>query len=267
MNAEQHAMKHMAAPHISIGTYFSAAGLILAVLAGLAAAIAGPGSRMEWWHFRTGFAVLTWAGIGGAAAAAISLVGGVFTRPAEHREAFFSAIAGMLIGLSVAAVPWSWMQAAGRAPKIHDITTDTTAPPQFAAVLPLRADAVNPADYGGPVVAAQQRAAYPDIGPVILPLEHRLALEHAVITAHSLGWEVAATDAAAGRLEASATTFWFGFVDDIVVRVTPVPGGSRIDVRSVSRIGLSDMGTNADRIRKYLRALASTSIIDPDWGG
>jgi uncharacterized protein (DUF1499 family) len=70
-----------------------------------------------------------------------------------------------------------------------------------------------------------------------------------------MGWEIVAADPAAGRIEATATTLWFGFKDDIVVRVSAAEQGSRIDVRSVSRVGRSDVGTNAKRIREYLAKL------------
>jgi uncharacterized protein (DUF1499 family) len=70
-----------------------------------------------------------------------------------------------------------------------------------------------------------------------------------------MGWELVASDPIAGRIEATDTTFWFGFTDDIVIRVSPRGGGSRVDIRSVSRVGISDVGTNAARIRKYLAAL------------
>jgi uncharacterized protein (DUF1499 family) len=68
-------------------------------------------------------------------------------------------------------------------------------------------------------------------------------------------WEVVAADAAAGRIEATATTPWFGFRDDIVVRIVPADGGSRVDVRSVSRVGKGDLGVNARRIREFLGRL------------
>jgi uncharacterized protein (DUF1499 family) len=71
-----------------------------------------------------------------------------------------------------------------------------------------------------------------------------------------MGWEVISSDSAEGRIEATATTFWFGFTDDVVVRITPTDGGSRIDVRSVSRVGRSDVGTNARRIKAYLARIA-----------
>jgi uncharacterized protein (DUF1499 family) len=72
-----------------------------------------------------------------------------------------------------------------------------------------------------------------------------------------MGWELVASDSAAGRIEATATTPWFGFKDDVVVRVRPDGSGSRIDVRSVSRVGKSDVGANAKRIRTYLADIAS----------
>ena len=74
-----------------------------------------------------------------------------------------------------------------------------------------------------------------------------------------MGWEIVASDPAAGRIEATDTTFWFGFKDDVVVRVAAAPDGSRVDVRSLSRVGLSDVGTNAARIRKYLDGARKTA--------
>ena len=71
-----------------------------------------------------------------------------------------------------------------------------------------------------------------------------------------MGWEIVASELAEGRIEATATTFWFGFKDDVVVRVTPTDSGSRIDVRSVSRVGRSDVGANAERITAYLAQIA-----------
>jgi uncharacterized protein (DUF1499 family) len=81
------------------------------------------------------------------------------------------------------------------------------------------------------------------------------AFDRALATARAMGWEIIASDPTAGRIEATDTTLWFGFKDDVVVRVEAAPGGSRVDVRSLSRVGLSDVGTNAARIEKYLTAL------------
>jgi uncharacterized protein (DUF1499 family) len=145
-------------------------------------------------------------------------------------------------------------------PPIHDITTDTDRPPAFVAIVPLRADAANPIDYAGTEVGAKQRQGYPDIAPATLAVPPNQAFDRALAAARSMGWELVASDPASGRIEATDTTFWFGFKDDIVIRVAPAPGGSRVDIRSLSRVGVSDVGTNAARIRKYLGALKSTGI-------
>jgi uncharacterized protein (DUF1499 family) len=147
------------------------------------------------------------------------------------------------------------MLQARRVPFIHDITTDAADPPAFVAVLPLRAGASNPAAYGGPEVAAAQARAYPDIAPRYLAAAPAGAFEQALAAARGMGWAIVAADPAAGRIEATATSRWLGFQDDVVVRIRPDGGGSRVDVRSASRVGKSDLGVNARRIREYLRRL------------
>lgn len=141
-------------------------------------------------------------------------------------------------------------------PRIHDITTDTDDPPVFVDVLPRRRGAWNPAAYDGPDVGAQQRAAWPDLVPLDLPVSRdRVHAAARAEIAHA-GWELVGDDVGAGRLEAIATTRWFRFKDDVVVRLRDRPdGGTRVDVRSKSRIGRSDLGTNARRIRAFLHAL------------
>jgi uncharacterized protein (DUF1499 family) len=128
-------------------------------------------------------------------------------------------------------------------------------PPRFETLLRARAEAPNKADYGGAKVAEQQKRGYPDIAPLISTLAPERAFARALDAARAEGWEIASSDPAKGRIEATATTPWFGFKDDIVVRVRPAQGGSRIDVRSVSRVGGSDIGENAKRVRHYLARL------------
>jgi uncharacterized protein (DUF1499 family) len=170
-----------------------------------------------------------------------------------------TAVTGLLLALvtlgSIGALAWK----ASRAPRIHDISTDTDHTPPFVAVLPLRAGALNPAEYGGPEIAAQQHAGYADLAPITMNVPPARAFDRALAAARTMGWELVASDPAAGRIEATDTTFWFGFKDDVVVRVTPAPGGSRVDVRSLSRVGGSDIGTNAARIRKYVKTLNAAS--------
>jgi len=90
---------------------------------------------------------------------------------------------------------------------------------------------------------------------MMLPVPPAQAFDRALQTAREMGWTVVDSNSGEGRIEATDTTFWFGFKDDIVIRITPADQGSRIDLRSVSRVGRSDVGTNAKRIRKYLKKL------------
>src|SRR5919106_356365 len=171
------------------------------------------------------------------------------------RRGLYRALAGLVIGAVVFGVPWSSLRAAQRVPPIHDITTDTENPPAFVAILPLRADASNPPEYGGEEVAAQQRAAYPAIRPVSTALPPDQAFEEARATAQDQGWEIVAAVPAEGRIEATDTTFWWGFKDDVVIRIAPEASGSRVDIRSKSRVGIGDVGTNAARIEAFLEGL------------
>ena len=172
-----------------------------------------------------------------------------------RRRGLFRALAGLAIGLVAVGLPARWLQTARSVPPIHDVTTDPGDPPAFAAILPLRAGAPNPAAYGGAQVARQQAAAYPDIAPLDAPVPPQQAFDLALAAATAMGWRIVASAPDAGRIEATDRTFWFGFTDDLVIRVRPTDGGSRIDLRSTSRVGVGDMGTNAARVRAYLAAL------------
>jgi uncharacterized protein (DUF1499 family) len=225
------------------------AGCVLAATS-LVSLVLGPvGTRAGWWTFGTGFTLLQWSAYLGLAAAAISLVDGVITRK------WRAAAVVIVIGVAVAAVPWNLRRAARRVPPIHDISTDLQDPPRFVAVLPLRAGAPNPPEYSGGAVADEQRRAYPDIQPLVLSIPAAQAFERALAAARDLGWEIVASDRASGRVEAVDTTLWFGFKDDVVIRVHEEAGGTRIDVRSKSRVGRGDAGANARRIRSFLRAV------------
>ena len=144
-------------------------------------------------------------------------------------------------------------------PPINDVTTDTHDPPRFVAVLPLRKGARTSSDYGGQAVAILQRAAWPDIVPIDTPV--RRSQVHAAVRAvvAGRGWALVGDDEGAGRIEAIATTRWLRFKDDIVVRLRDLPGaGTRVDIRSKSRVGRSDLGTNARRIRTFVADLQRT---------
>jgi uncharacterized protein (DUF1499 family) len=225
--------------------------LALAILALLLLFLSGPGTRFGMWHFRTGFQLLRYAAYAGIAAAVLGLIALLLTR---GRGRVIAGIA-LLLGALAWFLPWNLRRGAGQYPPIHDITTDTRNPPVFVAVAPLRADAPNPAEYEGDSIAAQQLKAYPDVRPLMMAMPVDSAFSLALRTAREMGWELVDQNRRDGRIEATATTPWFGFKDDVVIRVTSASGISRVDVRSVSRVGRGDVGANAKRIRAYLQRL------------
>ena len=165
-----------------------------------------------------------------------------------------TALVALVVAVAVVAVPlrtlvWVWS-----APPIHDVTTDTEDPPAFVAAVSLNTPGRT--EYGGPALAEQQRAAYPDLRSAVLAVEPADAFRRALAGVRRMGWELLAADPDTFRIEATDRTFWFGFDDDVVIRITPSGGGSRVDVRSLSRVGVGDLGANARRVREFLDMLA-----------
>ena len=234
-------------------------GMVLSLCALLLLVAAGPGTRFGLWHFRTGFAIIRVAAYGGIAAGVVDLVALFSAINIKGRRALGVAVAlvALMFAVTAVVVPFSWKRAAEQVPPIHDISTDLDAPPRFIAILPLRLGAANPVEYGGPEVAAQQRQAYPDLKTLVLDIPATEAFAKALAAARRLHWSIVAEAPDEGRIEATDTTFWFGFKDDIVIRITQAEKHARVDVRSLSRVGGSDVGTNARRIRTFLNMLTS----------
>jgi uncharacterized protein (DUF1499 family) len=216
----------------------------------------GPGTHYGLWPWQTGLALLKWAAYTGLAGAVGALGLILLLVVPRWRVRPYIPILALCIALAAAAPPIILLEKAKSVPPIHDITTDPFDPPAFVALAAQRALAPNGAKYGGVDIAAQQQKAYPDIKSLILKSSPQDTLQRAIDAARASGWQIAATDAASGRIEATATTMWFGFTDDIVVRVRPEGSGSRVDVRSMSRVGKSDIGANAKRVREFLSRLA-----------
>lgn len=158
------------------------------------------------------------------------------------------------LALVAVAMPVSMMSKASTVPPIHDITTDVTNPPAFVAVAPLREGAPNPITYEGGEVTKQQLEAYPEIKTQLLPQNVETVLSAAEKTIVTLGWE-RAQGSLPNTLEATDTTLWFGFKDDVVIRLTPKNNNTLVDVRSKSRVGKSDLGKNAQRINAFFDEL------------
>ena len=230
----------------------SRAALALAIGALLAAAVAGPGHRTGLWDYQGGFAIL---GIASLCALTACVLGIVAVMRGGSRLARTLALAASLIGLLVAGLPLQQLYLAKSLPLIHDISTDTADPPPFVAVVPLRVDAPNPVAYQGEQAARLQRDAYPQVAPRFYPAGRQAVFDAALALSRARGWAVHAAEPAEGRIEASATSAWFGFVDDLVIRVADSPQGTRVDMRSKSRVGRSDLGANARRIEAFLADL------------
>jgi uncharacterized protein (DUF1499 family) len=233
-----------------------AVGLLIVVLGILAEMVSGFGYRFGAWELGVAFRMFVFGSWVAAFGGVLCLLAALATRPGTGRRGFGLSLVGIILAIAGFGTVMRWEAQAKKAPPIHDITTDLTNPPQFVAVLPLRAKAPNSATYDT-ANAAKQKSGYPDLQPVFLPVDPGAAFHVALATARDMGWAIVAADSAAGRIEATATTTWYGFKDDVVVRVQPDPKGSRIDIRSESRVGGSDVGTNAARIRNYQKRLTA----------
>lgn len=163
----------------------------------------------------------------------------------------------LVLALAVITASLTLRPASSGAPPIHDISTDLGNPPFFEAVLPMRGDDSNPPEYPGNETAEQQRVAYPDLETVTVDSPTDEVFAAAERVASDMGWEIVATDPSRGRIEATDTTSWFRFKDDVVIRLTARGYGTYVDVRSKSRVGVGDMGANASRIREFLQRLSA----------
>jgi uncharacterized protein (DUF1499 family) len=159
----------------------------------------------------------------------------------------------MLTALPGAVLLVSLMAGRGDYPPIHDITTDTADPPGFVTAEKQRGEGSNPLDMKADTIAAQ-REAYPDIRTLQTDLSIDEAFDRALAVAGELGWEVYHQDRNAGIIEAVDTTAIMAFKDDVVIRLRTNADGTLVDTRSVSRVGIGDIGANAKRIRAFQQA-------------
>ncbi len=203
----------------------------------------------------TKFGLLPWqAGLGiFALAALLAGIGGLFSVVSLlRRRGGLVAMIAAAAGIAAFAVLMATVVAARAVPPINDITTDPVNPPAFVAITTATrgADAA-PLGYD-PGFAAQQTAAYPEVRPLLVESPPAEVFPRMLAAAKAMDWEIVSTDQATGRIEATATVPWWGFKDDIVVVMSPNGNGTRVDVRSKSRVGKSDLGVNAARIQEYL---------------
>ncbi len=229
------------------------ASLVVLLIAALLLAGAGPAYRLELLPLGSAFDMLRSGVYLSAAAAAVGLLALIVaTLCRRPQPALFGGLV-LVATAAMLAVPWLHWQRAQTAPPIHDITTDTDDPPVFEALAAAREAAPNAVEYPGEAFARQQREAYPEIGPVTLDVSLDLAHDIAEAAALDMGWRI--VENSLTHIEATDTTTWFGFQDDVAIRLSETDEGVRIDVRSASRMGRGDVGTNAARIRDYFEAV------------
>lgn len=223
---------------------------LLAALVLLFMFASGPVFKLGWVGFGSIFQGLMLAVPAGLLAIIVLLIG---------RLAKVTGNRAWLVMLLLAAVlflPIQQALVARSVPAIHDISTDLTDPPRFsAAMVVARKDASNPPEYPGAETAQQQQQAYPHIQPLRLAADPGTVFAQAQELVEANGWQLMQANADSGIIEASDRTWWFGFVDDVIIRVQADSVGSIVDMRSKSRIGRSDIGANARRIDSFLQQL------------
>lgn len=237
-------------------SWWARATLVGSILA-LVLLFLGPvGTRLGIWGFQIGLLVLI---PGGVLLAAIGLLVGIIGIFVSKKRGFSSDLPTLLTSIVICGVILGIMglqfSKGASVPPIHNISTDITDPPQFNAVAAIRGEGSNPLDYESDKIGPQQEAAYPEVQTLVLTASRAETLGSVVTALEEMGLEIVAVDEISGIVEATDTTFWFGFKDDVVVRVRDSGSGSEVDVRSVSRVGLSDLGANAARIMDLLNRL------------
>jgi hypothetical protein len=243
-------------------------GFVVGLVIALAATF---GTRLGLWNYALGLKIL----VPGVVVGLIGLGCGVawISRALAGNDSagWRLGAAGLIGSALLVGIPANGVWLRYTLPPIHDISTDIGDAPKFDTLLAWRKGAPNPPSYDGPLIvsyggermttALAQKYAYIDIKPSEQLNWHYTAKEkyaktfwRALNTVNGLGWKVASFDFKSGRIEATDTSFWFGVVSDIVIRVRPTQNASgvRIDIRSKSRIGTSDMGRNAEIIRDFL---------------
>lgn len=239
------------------------AALLLAVGAVAAALVAALGSATELWGFRAGLTSLRyifWAAVAGAA---LGLVGLVLAR--RRARLLLANLVALVVALGFVLYLGNLVRTARSVPAIHDVATDLDDLPQFTR-LEVRADNLEkiPDEDKAELKAlppeqrwkAVHRAHYGDLRPIRVATPPAETVRRAAVLARERGWDIALVDEKAGIVEATETSRFFRFKDDVVVRVRPAPGGgSLVDMRSISRVGASDVGVNAKRVRAFLADL------------
>jgi uncharacterized protein (DUF1499 family) len=243
--------------------------LIFALAAALGMLLGPAGVWLGLWNFSTAFRIMAVVYPVVGWVALIALLDGIILLALSHKlkvPAPPRLLALPFIGALACGIAW-YIPATFQAPTgqpyppIHDVSTDLQDIPAYVAVLPLRANAPNSVVYGdSPNMTRErnaqlQRDAYPDLVPKVYQASEDEMFERALAAVKQMGWELVDANADEGRIEATATTFWLRFKDDVVIRIRPMGPTTVVDARSLSRVGGGDVGANAKRLRQFFEIL------------
>ena len=239
-------------------------------LGGVAVAlVAALGTGAGAWSFGGGLGALRYALFAAIAGGLLAIIALIMSRRSGARTGRMNLFA-LAVSLLFTAYLGNQIATARSVPAIHDVTTDLTDLPRFATLTVRPDNLANIPDNDRPELAAMDpesrwkalhREAYGDLRPLRLAASPAATTRRIEQLARDRGWALAKVDAEAGTVEATATSLFFRFKDDVVFRIRPdpaQPGGSIVDMRSVSRVGTSDVGVNAARIRSFLADLAKS---------
>lgn len=247
---------------------WSALVLSLGGVAGALTAALGTGAGA--WPYGAGLGALRYALYAAVAGGVLAIVAWIASRRSGARTGRVNALA-LIASVLFAGYLGNQVATARNVPAIHEAATDLDDLPRFGRLTVRPDNLANIPDDDRPELAALDpesrwkalhREAYADLRPLRLASPPNEVVRRVERLARGRGWNVVAVDPRAGVVEATATTLFFRFKDDVVVRVRPDParrGGSIVDMRSISRVGGSDVGVNAARIRGFLQELEASA--------
>ncbi|MDO6507959.1 DUF1499 domain-containing protein [Colwellia sp. 4_MG-2023] len=210
--------------------------------------------RLQLWSMGVSFQIIKYTGYVSIAVFLIAVLVGVFALFKKQKDVAKTCVVVALL-LAMPVIGLSMQAAKAKSlPFLHQVSTDTVNLPAFDVIIALRGEKSNPLDYDREKLALLQQAAYPELQSILSDLSVEQAFTKAVDTAMNLGWEVVAKDKDRGMIEAVDTTLLWAFKDDVAIRVQLTDMGSKVDLRSISRVGGTDLGANAERIKKFITA-------------
>ncbi|HEV2747603.1 MAG TPA: DUF1499 domain-containing protein [Allosphingosinicella sp.] len=240
---------------------------VILSLGGLAVALAAAvGTGQEAWHYRTGLSVLRYAWFASLAGGLVALVALLTVRRSRFHGFTRLNLLALAVALAFGLYLGNMVRTARAVPAIHDVATNVEDVPKFYRLRVRDDNMANVPDLGRPELArmpprerwqAVHREAYGDLKSIRVPWSVAETIERAERLARERGWEIVTADRGMGIMEAVETSLFFRFKDNVLVRARPVSdgGGSIVDMRSISRVGASDVGVNAKRVRAFLRDL------------